>query len=126
MSPVGWIIACLLRSLRLVRFRHGPECRAFVVIMILIYSASNSIAVNPGSLLGSKMVQEGFGVAGGDFGIGVDMLTRAGLSDEFAEANGRYYGNDAHQFAASHSDAVNPEKAQAVVRTNRSIGHGIW
>lgn len=40
------------------------------------------IAVNPGSLLASKMVNEGFGVAGSDLGIGAGILVRAELSDE--------------------------------------------
>ncbi|MEM1242482.1 MAG: SDR family NAD(P)-dependent oxidoreductase, partial [Cyanobacteria bacterium P01_H01_bin.26] len=42
------------------------------------------IAVNPGSLLGSKMVKEAFGVAGSDIRIGAEILTRAALADEFA------------------------------------------
>ena len=37
------------------------------------------VAVNPGSLLGSKMVKEGFGVAGGDIAIGAEILTRGGI-----------------------------------------------
>ena len=41
------------------------------------------VAVNPGSMLGSKMVKEAFGVAGGDIGIGAKILVRAALSDEF-------------------------------------------
>ncbi len=35
------------------------------------------IAVNPGSMLGSKMVKEAFGVAGGDIRIGAEILSRA-------------------------------------------------
>ena len=42
------------------------------------------IAVNPGSLLASKMVKEGFGVEGKDLNIGADILLRAALSDDFA------------------------------------------
>ncbi len=52
------------------------------------------VAVNPGSLLASKMVKEGFGVAGNDLSIGADILTRATLSDEFANASGKYFDND--------------------------------
>lgn len=79
------------------------------------------IAVNPGSLLGSKMVQEGFGVAGGDIGIGADILTRAALSEEFSEANGQYFDNDTHQFATPHPDALNPEKVTEVMRVIESV-----
>jgi NAD(P)-dependent dehydrogenase (short-subunit alcohol dehydrogenase family) len=74
------------------------------------------VAVNPGSLLGTKMVKEGFGVEGGDIRIGADILVRAALSDEFASANGQYFDNDAHQFGAPHPDALNPDKSAQIVR----------
>lgn len=56
------------------------------------------IAVNPGSLLASKMVKEGFGVAGNDLQIGADILCRLSLDDDFADASGRYWDNDAGGF----------------------------
>ncbi|MDX8354865.1 SDR family NAD(P)-dependent oxidoreductase [Cognatiyoonia sp. IB215182] len=56
------------------------------------------IAVNPGSLLASKMVKEGFGVAGHDLQIGADILCRLSLDNEFANASGRYWDNDAGGF----------------------------
>ncbi|CAA0121578.1 2-(R)-hydroxypropyl-CoM dehydrogenase [BD1-7 clade bacterium] len=58
------------------------------------------IAVNPGSLLASKMVKEGFGVAGNDLSIGVNIIKRAALSSGFGEANGKYFDNDAETFSA--------------------------
>lgn len=73
------------------------------------------IAVNPGSLLASKMVKEGFGVAGADIGIGADILVRAALTDEFADASGQYYDNDNRRFASPHPDALDPTKSQDVV-----------
>lgn len=73
------------------------------------------VAVNPGSLLGSKMVKEGYGIDGGDLGIGADILTRAALSEEFATANGKYYDNDARRFAAPHPDALDDEKCEEVI-----------
>ena len=75
------------------------------------------IAVNPGSLLASKMVREGFGVAGNDLGIGAEILRRAALSDDFAEASGKYFDNDRGGFGAPHPDALNRERAQAVMAT---------
>ena len=54
------------------------------------------VSVNPGSLLATKMVKEGFGVAGNDIGIGADILIRAALSDEFNERWGAYFDNDSH------------------------------
>lgn len=74
------------------------------------------IAVNPGSMLGSKMVKEGFGVAGGDIRVGADILTRSALSDEFAAASGQYFDNDKGRFASPHSDALDSGKCDEVVR----------
>jgi NAD(P)-dependent dehydrogenase (short-subunit alcohol dehydrogenase family) len=68
------------------------------------------VAVNPGSLLGSKMVKEGFGVAGNDIGIGANILTRIALSDEFADASGKYFDNDRKKFAEPHPDALDGHK----------------
>ncbi len=68
------------------------------------------VAVNPGSLLATKMVREGFGIDGKDVGIGAEIIVRAALSDEFAAASGRYFDNDAGQFADPHADALNDEQ----------------
>ncbi len=74
-----------------------------------------TVAVNPGSLLATKMVKQGFGVAGNDIGIGADILSRAALSADFAEASGLYFDNDSGRFAAPHSAAADKTKAAAVV-----------
>lgn len=73
------------------------------------------IAVNPASFLGSKMVKEAYGTAGNDLGIGADILFRAALADEFAQASGRYFDNDARQFAQPHPDALDQSKNQRLV-----------
>ena len=79
------------------------------------------LAVNPGSLLGSKMVKEGFGMAGKDIQIGVDILTRAALADEFATASGKYFDNDSKRLAIAHPDVENPQKSAAVVEAITNI-----
>ena len=73
------------------------------------------VAVNPASFLGSKMVKEAYGHAGHDLRIGADILTRAALSDEFANASGRYYDNDRKAFAAPHPDALDSSKNQQII-----------
>lgn len=75
------------------------------------------VAINPASFLGSKMVKEAYGVAGGDLSIGADIICRAALSDEFSTANGLYFDNDIGQFSKPHSDAQNPANAAVVVKT---------
>ena len=73
------------------------------------------VSVNPASLLGSKMVKEAYGINGGDIRIGADILVRAALSDEFAQASGKYYDNDVKAFANPHPDALAASKNEAVV-----------
>jgi NAD(P)-dependent dehydrogenase (short-subunit alcohol dehydrogenase family) len=75
------------------------------------------VAVNPGSLLATKMVKEGYGIEGNDINIGVDILTRAAASDEFANATGRYFDNDSGRFADPHPDALDAAKNAAVAAT---------
>lgn len=61
------------------------------------------------------MVKEAYGSAGQDIGIGVDILTRAALSDEFADASGRYFDNDSGRFANPHPDALDASKNATMV-----------
>jgi len=93
------------RSLALSLKDHGPAI----------------IAVNPGSLLGSKMVKQAFGVAGGDIRIGAEILCRAALTDEFAAASGQYFDNDSGQFAAPHPDALDARKSNEIVRAIETV-----
>ncbi len=75
------------------------------------------VAVNPGSLLASKMVKEGFGIAGNDLGIGADILVRAALSDQFNNASGKYFDNDIGSFASPHTDAIDEQKCNQLLTT---------
>lgn len=79
------------------------------------------IAVNPRSMLGSKMVKQAYGVVGSDLRIGADILCRASLSDEFAAASGRYFDNDTGQFASPHPDALDPLKCEEIVRVIEAV-----
>ncbi|WP_010367497.1 SDR family NAD(P)-dependent oxidoreductase [Pseudoalteromonas citrea] len=74
------------------------------------------VAVNPGSMLNSKMVNEGFGVQGNDIEIGANILVEASLTDRFNNAAGHYFDNDSQQFSAPHSDAINPQKAATILQ----------
>jgi len=79
------------------------------------------IAVNPGSLLATKMVKEGFGMSGKDIGIGAEILIRAALSDEFASASGKYFDNDSGKFTPPHADVLDQKKSEEVVNTIESL-----
>jgi hypothetical protein len=61
------------------------------------------------------MVKEAYGIAGKDLSIGVNIVTRAALDDEFASASGKYFDNDSGQFAYPHPDALNAAKMGAII-----------
>ena len=82
------------------------------------------VAINPGSMLGSKMVKEAFGVEGGDIRKGADILSRAALTDEFTAVSGQYFDNDSGRFTSPHPDALNPQLAKEVVRVIEMILEG--
>lgn len=79
------------------------------------------VAVNPGSLLASKMVKEGFGIAGNDLSIGADILIKAALDDSFADKSGAYFDNDAGRFAAPHAAAQNSEHCKNVMQAIKQL-----
>lgn len=79
------------------------------------------VAVNPASLLASKMVKEAYGVDGNDLGVGADVLLRAALSDEFASATGRYFDNDLGQFSQPHPDALDAAKNERLVAAIEAV-----
>ncbi|MEL0641368.1 SDR family NAD(P)-dependent oxidoreductase [Pseudoalteromonas aliena] len=83
------------------------------------------VSVNPKSLLGSKMVKDAYGLDGGDLKLGADIFCRAALSDEFKEATGLYFDNDAERFAPPHPDALNNDKTQQLIDTLDTLLHSL-
>lgn len=79
------------------------------------------VAVNPGSLLASKMVKEGFGIEGNDMQIGVDILCRAALDSAFESASGKYFDNDAGRFNQPHPAALDANHAMSVMAAIESL-----
>lgn len=79
------------------------------------------VAINPASMLGSKMVKEAYGVKGGDLRIGAEILYRAALSDEFAGAAGKYFDNDRGIFSNPHPDALDSSICDEVIKTIEEI-----
>ncbi|OLQ94564.1 oxidoreductase [Vibrio ponticus] len=79
------------------------------------------VSVNPKSFLGSKMVKDAYGIAGGDLRLGADILVRAALSDEFADAHGKYYDNDIESFATPHPQALDQDKVKQVIASIENL-----
>ena len=79
------------------------------------------IAVNPASLLGTKMVKEGFNTSGNDINIGVNILTSLSLDAEHASHSGDYYDNDNGRYAKPQADGLDSDKAGKIVELIEGI-----
>ncbi len=65
------------------------------------------VAVNPGSLLATKMVKEGFGIQGNDVNIGSEILARFVNDPEYSKRTGEYFDNDSGRFASIDEASTN-------------------
>jgi len=110
----------------MIAYRPMPDMDAYAQskLAITIWSAALAqalpdgptvLAINPGSLLASKMVKQGFGIAGNDLSIGADILVKAALDPTFATASGKYFDNDSGRFAPPHVAASDPSHVSAVM-----------
>lgn len=73
------------------------------------------ISINPGSLLASKMVKEGFGIEGNDLNIGADILVKASSSRDFSNVSGQYFDNDSGRFSDPHVFALDKNNCELLV-----------
>lgn len=83
------------------------------------------ISVNPGSLLATKMVKEGFGMAGNDVNTGADTLVSLALDPEHQNHNGDYYDNDRGGYGTPHPDVLNDEKSRAIFQIMEEMLAGV-
>ncbi|MEO1731368.1 MAG: SDR family NAD(P)-dependent oxidoreductase [Pseudomonadota bacterium] len=76
-------------------------------------------AVNPGSLLATKMVTQGFGMEGNDPTKGYRILTEGAVGALFDGHSGEYFDNDAGNplgdWGPPHADALDDAKCDAVL-----------
>ena len=79
------------------------------------------ISVNPASLLGTKMVKEGFNTEGNDISIGVDILTSLALDSEHSHHSGDYYDNDIQSYSSPQADGSDNDKAKQIVQAIEEI-----
>ena len=55
-------------------------------------------------------------MSGKDVEIGVNILCKMAIEDQFAHMSGKYFDNDRREFAAPHPDALNSEKSEDIVK----------
>ncbi|MGE6474076.1 SDR family NAD(P)-dependent oxidoreductase [Psychrobacter sp. NPDC078631] len=95
----------------------------------------NVIAVNPGSLLNTKMVDEAYGQYWSSADKGANILAALAISDEFADDTGKYFDNDikdgAHgdargKFGRPHADALNQAAIAELEQQTQTVLQSIF
>ena len=84
------------------------------------------VSVNPASMLGTKMVKEGFGVQGNDIRIGATILFEMATVTKYGDiqhVSGRYYDNDHQRFASPRyaKEAFDLHKCQRLMNVIDTI-----
>lgn len=74
------------------------------------------IAVNPGSLLNTKMVKEGFGFHRSSADKGANILYDLSILDKYKNATGKYFDNDIGNFGTVHHVSDNKEAIKALIK----------
>jgi NAD(P)-dependent dehydrogenase (short-subunit alcohol dehydrogenase family) len=83
------------------------------------------ISVNPGSLLATKMVKEGFGIEGENLNIGADILVRLVTDPVVSKRTGEYFDNDLGDFGSPHSDVIDHSFGRRLIASLDAISHKV-
>lgn len=81
----------------------------------------NVIAVNPGSLLHTKMALEAFGSFWSPAEKGADILYALAISEKYKSVSGKYFNNDSGNFAQAHPDAYDNLKIGKLMKVTNEI-----
>lgn len=79
------------------------------------------IAVNPGSLLNTKMANEAYGQYWSPADKGVEILYNLATSEAYKNDSGKYFDNDKGVFAPAHPDAYNLDKIDELLLVTNNL-----
>ena len=79
------------------------------------------IALNPGSLLNTKMVKEAFGKYWSSADKGAQIIYDLAVADQYEGVTGKYFDNDKGMFGKAHSDAYDGTKIEKLMQLTASI-----
>ncbi|NRD20056.1 hypothetical protein HNV08_08345 [Winogradskyella eckloniae] len=80
-----------------------------------------TLAVNPGSLLNTKMANEAYGQHWSPAEKGVDILYDLAVSERHKNQSGTYFDNDKGVYANAHPDAYDSDKIKLLLTLTESI-----
>ncbi|CAL2057445.1 SDR family NAD(P)-dependent oxidoreductase [Tenacibaculum sp. 190524A05c] len=80
-----------------------------------------TIAVNPGSLLNTKMVKEAYGNHWSSADKGANILVELATSENLKEFSGSYFDNDRGSFGEAHQDAYDEQKIESLLSATNNL-----
>ncbi|OIQ23851.1 SDR family NAD(P)-dependent oxidoreductase [Lacinutrix sp. MedPE-SW] len=80
-----------------------------------------TIAVNPGSLLNTKMAKEAYGQHWSPAEKGVDILYDLAMSEANKNESGKYFDNDKGSFSNAHPDAYDEAKIKTLLEVTSTL-----
>lgn len=80
-----------------------------------------TIAVNPGSLLNTKMAKEAYGQHWSPADKGVDILYSLAMDSIHSNKSGYYFDNDKGSYNNAHPDAYNQDKINELIEMTEEI-----
>jgi len=81
----------------------------------------NTIAVNPGSLLNTRMVAEAYGQYWSSADKGASILYDLATLDKYKDSTGKYFDNDIGAFNTAHEDAYDEHKINELITATQFI-----
>ena len=84
-------------------------------------TALTVIAVNPGSLLNTKMVKEGFGFHRSSADKGANILYDLATSLKYESASGKYFDNDIENFGTIHPAGSDKQAIRTLVEKTENL-----
>lgn len=85
------------------------------------YKELTVIAVNPGSLLNTKMANEAYGKHWSPAEKGGDILVDLALSDEHKSHSGDYFDNDSGAYASAHPNTYNERALEQLIEFSNKL-----
>lgn len=79
------------------------------------------IPVNPGSLLNTNMVKEGWGFHRSSADKGRDILYDLAVAEKYANASGKYFDNDRSGFGTLHPTGENEAAIDALIKKTNEL-----
>jgi len=79
------------------------------------------LAVNPGSLLNTKMVKEAYGKSWASPDKGANILVELVISETHQSITGKYFDNDSGGYGSAHTDAYNDEAITELINHTNEL-----